>query len=172
MQLGCPGTKSPGLCEENYLYDDFDMDEVDLDLENYEELFGVALSHSEELFENGGIDSLFGTKDMSAADSSCQGAVAAEVLSSNCIMLPMISSLTCRLLICYIYWCLVSCVSNSLSMPCFEVCVSLNVLRILNYAIFLVLSITKGQSNTCLLISKYFFDECSFNFQFGLLYFL
>lgn len=77
MQLGCPG-----LCEEDFLCDDFDMDEVDLDLENYEELFGVALSHSEELFENGGIDSLFGTKDMSAADSSCQGAVTAEVHSS------------------------------------------------------------------------------------------
>lgn len=77
-KVGCPGTKGPGLSEENYLYDDFDMDEVDLDLENYEELFGVALSHSEELFENGGIDSLFGMKDMSAADSSCQGAVAAE----------------------------------------------------------------------------------------------
>ncbi|XP_062152188.1 zinc finger protein CONSTANS-LIKE 9 [Alnus glutinosa] len=75
-KLGCPG-----LCEEDFLCDDFDMDEVDSDLENYEELFGVALSHSEELFENGGIDSLFGMKDMSAADSSCQGAVAAEVSS-------------------------------------------------------------------------------------------
>ncbi|KAJ0112143.1 hypothetical protein Patl1_01796 [Pistacia atlantica] len=47
-------------------------------LENYEELFGVTLNHSEELFENGGIDSLFGAKEMSAADSNCQGAVAAE----------------------------------------------------------------------------------------------
>jgi hypothetical protein len=56
------------------------MDEMDLSLENYEELFGVTLNNSEELLENGGIDSLFGTKDMSGADSSCQGAVAAEVL--------------------------------------------------------------------------------------------
>lgn len=56
------------------------MDEVDLNLENYEELFGVAMSHSEELFENGGIDSLFGAKDVSAADSNCQGAVIAEVV--------------------------------------------------------------------------------------------
>lgn len=79
MQLCCPGSKDPEFSEENDLYDDFNMDEVDLNFENYEELFGVALSHSEELFENGGIDSLFGMKDMSAADSGCQGAVAAEV---------------------------------------------------------------------------------------------
>ncbi|XP_014523701.1 zinc finger protein CONSTANS-LIKE 9 [Vigna radiata var. radiata] len=77
-KLYCPATKCPALCEDDNLYDDFDMDEVDLNLENYEELFGMALSHSEELFENGGIDSLFGTKDMSAGDSSCQDAIAAE----------------------------------------------------------------------------------------------
>lgn len=85
LQLYCPGKKAPAFCEDDTLYDDFNMDEVDLDLENYEELFGVALSHSEELFENGGIDSLFGTKEMSASagDSNCQGAVAAEVLKSH-----------------------------------------------------------------------------------------
>ncbi|GMY09611.1 zinc finger protein CONSTANS-LIKE 9-like [Fagus crenata] len=77
-KLCCPGSKDPEFSEENDLYDDFNMDEVDLNFENYEELFGVALSHSEELFENGGIDSLFGMKDVSAADSGCQGAVAAE----------------------------------------------------------------------------------------------
>lgn len=62
------------------------MDEVDLNLENYEELFGMALSHSEELFENGGIDSLFGTKGMSAGDSNCQEAIAAEVLNSSYLL--------------------------------------------------------------------------------------
>ncbi|XP_022771635.1 zinc finger protein CONSTANS-LIKE 9-like [Durio zibethinus] len=76
-KLYCPQTKYPGLSEDD-LYDDFNMDEVDLNLENYEELFGVTLNHSEELFENGGIDSLFESKDMPAADSNCQGAVAAE----------------------------------------------------------------------------------------------
>ncbi|KAJ8748176.1 hypothetical protein K2173_000584 [Erythroxylum novogranatense] len=76
-KLCCPGTKGPSLCEED-IYSDFNMDGVDLNLENYEELFGVTLSNSEELFENGGIDSLFGTKEMSAGDSKCQGAVAAE----------------------------------------------------------------------------------------------
>nr|WED40970.1 CONSTANS-like 9A [Mangifera indica] len=77
-KLCCPGTKGPAFCEDDDLYADFNMDEVDLSLENYEELFGVTLNHSVELFENGGIDSLFGTKEMSAADSNCQGAVGAE----------------------------------------------------------------------------------------------
>lgn len=72
-KLCCPGTKDTELSEENDLYDDFNMDEVDLNFENYEELFGVSLSHSEELFENGGIDSLFGMKEMSAAEGSSVG---------------------------------------------------------------------------------------------------
>ncbi|KAF3445301.1 hypothetical protein FNV43_RR14996 [Rhamnella rubrinervis] len=77
----CPGTKGPGLYEDDDLYQDLNMDEMDLNLENYDELFGVTLNNSEELFENGGIDSLFGTKNMSGADSNCQGAVAVEGLS-------------------------------------------------------------------------------------------
>lgn len=77
-KLYCPATKCPALCEDDNLYDDFNMDEMDLNLENYEELFGVALGHSEELFENGGIDSLFGSKELSAGDSNCQDAIAAE----------------------------------------------------------------------------------------------
>ncbi|MBA0757480.1 hypothetical protein Gotri_020578 [Gossypium trilobum] len=76
-KLCCPQTKYPGLSEDD-LYDDFNMDEVDLNLEKYEELFGMTLNHSEELLENGGIASLFGTKDMPAADSDCQVAAAAE----------------------------------------------------------------------------------------------
>ncbi|PON87995.1 Zinc finger-domain containing protein [Trema orientale] len=77
-KLSFAGIKGPELCANDDLYADLDMDEVDLNFENYEELFGVALNNSEELFENGGIDSLFETTDMSGADSNCQGAVAAE----------------------------------------------------------------------------------------------
>ncbi|KAE8685273.1 Zinc finger protein CONSTANS-LIKE 9 [Hibiscus syriacus] len=76
-KLSCPQTKYAGVCEDD-LYDDFNMDEFDLDLEKYEELFGVTLNHSEEILENGQMDSLFGTKAMSVTDSYCQGAVAAE----------------------------------------------------------------------------------------------
>lgn len=44
------------------------MDDVDLDLENYEQLFGVAFNDPEHLFGNDGIGSLFGVKGMSAAE--------------------------------------------------------------------------------------------------------
>lgn len=42
-----------------------------------------TLDHSEELFDNGGIDCLFETEDASAGDSQCQGVAAAEVLKSH-----------------------------------------------------------------------------------------
>ncbi|XP_010464401.1 PREDICTED: zinc finger protein CONSTANS-LIKE 9 [Camelina sativa] len=50
--------KDVGVCEDDF-YGNLGMDEVDLALENYEELFGVAFNPSEELFGHGGIDSLF-----------------------------------------------------------------------------------------------------------------
>ncbi|CAI0552134.1 unnamed protein product [Linum tenue] len=81
MQLGYPGSKSATFSGDDGLYDDFNMDEMDLNLENYDELFGVGLNNPEEAFEGGGIASLFGTKDMSGAESNCQGSAAAEVSS-------------------------------------------------------------------------------------------
>ncbi|CAI0459435.1 unnamed protein product [Linum tenue] len=80
-KLGFPGSKGATFCEDDGLYDDFNMDEMDLNLENYDELFGVGANNPEEAFEGGGIGSLFGTKDMSGAESYCQGAAAAEVSS-------------------------------------------------------------------------------------------
>ncbi|KEH28153.1 zinc finger constans-like protein [Medicago truncatula] len=84
-KLLCPSRKAPALCEDDKLLDDFNIDEMDFELENYSELFDFALNHSEEFFENGGINSLFERKDMSASagDSNCQGAFAAEVLKSH-----------------------------------------------------------------------------------------
>ena len=73
------GTKAPGLRDNDAFYEDFDMDEVDLNIENYEELFGVALNDPEHLFGNEGIGSLFGGKDMSSAALNCQRTYAAEV---------------------------------------------------------------------------------------------
>ncbi|EYU42795.1 hypothetical protein ABFS82_13G006300 [Erythranthe guttata] len=69
------GAKGPAVCEDGGLYDDLCMDEVDLNIENYEELFGVAYDNP-ELFGYDGIDEIFGTKDMSG--SNCHGAYAAE----------------------------------------------------------------------------------------------
>ncbi|KAK4801687.1 hypothetical protein SAY86_022174 [Trapa natans] len=79
----CPQAKEPLLFEDDGLYEDFDMDEVDLNLENYEELFGVTLNSSEDLLENGGIDSLFTKKEISPEDSNCQDAVLAEGSSAQ-----------------------------------------------------------------------------------------
>lgn len=79
MQFSCPGTKVAGFCGENDdLYKEFDMDEMDLNLENYEELFGMSFNQSEEFFENDGID--IEANDLSFEDSVCHSAVAAEVL--------------------------------------------------------------------------------------------
>ncbi|GAB2285167.1 Zinc finger protein CONSTANS-like [Dionaea muscipula] len=71
------GTETVGSFNEES-YADLDMDEIDINFENYEELFGVTLTHSEHLFENGGIGSLFGSKDFSIADSNCQGVLGFE----------------------------------------------------------------------------------------------
>ena len=46
------------MCEDDF-YDNLGMDEVDLALENYEELFGTAFNSSGHLFGQCGIDSLF-----------------------------------------------------------------------------------------------------------------
>ncbi|XP_022987038.1 zinc finger protein CONSTANS-LIKE 9-like [Cucurbita maxima] len=85
----CPGTKVAGFFGEgDDLYKEFDMDEMDLNLENYEELFSMSLNHSEEFFENGGIDSLFDSRGLSFEDSVCHSAVAAEG-SSVGVVKPM-----------------------------------------------------------------------------------
>ncbi|XP_073286291.1 zinc finger protein CONSTANS-LIKE 10-like isoform X1 [Primulina huaijiensis] len=67
-----PETKGPDVFQDGSFYDDFNVDEVDKDIEDYEELFGVALNHSEQLFYDEG---LFGTKAMSytAGESSVGG---------------------------------------------------------------------------------------------------
>lgn len=71
-QMFYHNTEVFGFCEDDP-YADLDMDEVDINLENYEELFGYTLTHSEQLLENGGINSLFMRKGTSTADSNCHG---------------------------------------------------------------------------------------------------
>ncbi|GMQ08358.1 hypothetical protein CsSME_00052116 [Camellia sinensis var. sinensis] len=75
----CPGTKAPDLEEDDKFYEDFNMNEVDLNIENYEEIFGVALNDPEQLFGNDGIGSLLGVKDMSDADLNHRGTYAADL---------------------------------------------------------------------------------------------
>ncbi|KAL6975512.1 Zinc finger protein CONSTANS-like [Sarracenia purpurea var. burkii] len=88
----CPGTKVPDFCKDDF-YEDFYMDEVDLNVENYEELFGVALNDPEQLFGNDGIDSLFGVKGLFGTDLNYQGTHAAEGSSVN-TMQPACSNTT------------------------------------------------------------------------------
>ncbi|CAN1345323.1 Zinc finger protein CONSTANS-LIKE 10 [Linum perenne] len=61
---------------------DFNMDEMDLNIENYDELFDGG-----DAFENGGMDSLFGTKDMSIAvqqqQPTCSNAASADSIMST-----------------------------------------------------------------------------------------
>ncbi|KAA8524902.1 hypothetical protein F0562_011325 [Nyssa sinensis] len=83
-KICCARTKVPRIGEDDCFYEDFDMDEVDLNIENYEEFFGVALNDPEQLFEDG-IDSLFGMKDMFGVDSNYQSACVAEGSSNGLV---------------------------------------------------------------------------------------
>ncbi|KAG2321471.1 hypothetical protein Bca4012_055441 [Brassica carinata] len=62
----CYGLKDVEVCEDDF-YGNLGMDEVDLALENYEELFGTAFNSSGQLFGQGGIDSLFQKHHQAAA---------------------------------------------------------------------------------------------------------
>lgn len=50
MQISHSGKKDVEACDDDGLYVDFNMDEVDLSIENYEELFGVGHNDPEYLF--------------------------------------------------------------------------------------------------------------------------
>ncbi|KAJ4893120.1 Zinc finger protein CONSTANS-LIKE 9 [Raphanus sativus] len=58
--------KEVRVCEDDF-YGNLGMDEVDLALENYEELFGTAFNTSGELFGQSGIDCLFQKHHQAAA---------------------------------------------------------------------------------------------------------
>lgn len=87
------GTKGFALCDDDGFYDDFNMDEGDLNIENYEEYFGADVDNTGKLFDNDGIDALFATKDMSC--SNCHSASAAEVIPSNGSALSSLSLCYC-----------------------------------------------------------------------------
>ncbi|KAL3646151.1 Zinc finger protein [Castilleja foliolosa] len=66
-QVLLSGSKGTDVSDDSF-YDDFNMDEIDLSIENYEELFGVSVDD--------GIDGIFGANDMSgsyAAEGSSIG---------------------------------------------------------------------------------------------------
>ncbi|PKA51202.1 Zinc finger protein CONSTANS-LIKE 10 [Apostasia shenzhenica] len=63
------------------LFGSFAVDDVDLNFENYEELFGGSNTHSEQIFDDVGIDSFFDMKENFAANSNCQGEYVVEDIS-------------------------------------------------------------------------------------------
>ncbi|XP_008801880.1 zinc finger protein CONSTANS-LIKE 9-like isoform X2 [Phoenix dactylifera] len=79
-KLCCTETRNHEICKDDGLNEDFNVDDVDLTFENYEELFGVSHNHSGQFIGDVGIDDLF-EMDMSAANSNCQGTFTAEVES-------------------------------------------------------------------------------------------
>ncbi|KAF5193904.1 Zinc finger protein constans-like [Thalictrum thalictroides] len=66
------GLEGLGTIEDDFCKD-FNVDDIDLNFENYEELFGICQNQREQDIGNGGIDNLFGMPDMSAIGSGCQG---------------------------------------------------------------------------------------------------
>ncbi|VVB15436.1 unnamed protein product [Arabis nemorensis] len=72
--------KGLGVCEDDF-YGNLIMDEVDLALENYEELFGTAYNSSKDLFEHGGFGSLF--EKHTAPEGSIQGNAMQQPAGSN-----------------------------------------------------------------------------------------
>ncbi|XP_076894475.1 zinc finger protein CONSTANS-LIKE 10-like isoform X1 [Bidens hawaiensis] len=70
LHLQASGVKVGEQFTDVGVFDDFNMDEVDLSIEKYELLFGDGSNDPENLFAQDGIDSLFGTKDTSVAKES------------------------------------------------------------------------------------------------------
>ncbi|XP_068636732.1 zinc finger protein CONSTANS-LIKE 9-like [Aristolochia californica] len=81
-KLNYPGAKGLGNSDGNDMYEDFDVADVDLNFDNYEELFAMD-QNSGQFLEDSGMDGLFATKEMSATDSYCQGEFLLEVPSSG-----------------------------------------------------------------------------------------
>ncbi|KAL4555336.1 hypothetical protein LXL04_037954 [Taraxacum kok-saghyz] len=78
LKISHSGKKDGEACDDDGFYVDFNMDEVDLSIENYEELFGVGHNDPEHLFAKDGIDCLFG-----GAESNCHGAYGAKEASGD-----------------------------------------------------------------------------------------
>ncbi|MQM11195.1 hypothetical protein Taro_044099 [Colocasia esculenta] len=66
-------TDSLRICENDELYEDFSVEDVDLNFDNYEELFGSSRNHSEHIFDDAEIDSMFEVKNPATNDNCQEG---------------------------------------------------------------------------------------------------
>lgn len=64
---------------EDDFHEDFNMDELDSNIERCEELFGVGNNDPQQFFDNSGIDGLFEMKGMTGANTISPSAYVAEV---------------------------------------------------------------------------------------------
>ena len=70
LQLWDPHMQDLGLCEDGDPCDDFNMSDVDLTFENYEDIFAGSEDHSLSLFGDVGATCSSSEKNVSFADSS------------------------------------------------------------------------------------------------------
>ncbi|KAI3815104.1 hypothetical protein L1987_14760 [Smallanthus sonchifolius] len=87
VEISYSGTKDQEQVVDDGVYDDYTMDEVDMNIENYEELFGVGCNDPKHLFAKDGIDSLFNKKDATKESSNtaqpeCSNAASLDSLVS------------------------------------------------------------------------------------------
>ncbi|KAF3777480.1 Zinc finger protein CONSTANS-LIKE 10 [Nymphaea thermarum] len=82
QKLSCDGMKDLGIFEGEELYEDFNMGDVDLTFENYEELFGNSQNNPQLPFDDGGADGLLLGKNVSAANSNGRNEIILEASSS------------------------------------------------------------------------------------------
>ncbi|KAJ8500969.1 hypothetical protein OPV22_011521 [Ensete ventricosum] len=81
-KLPCPGTKDFEFCKDD-IYEDLNVDDVDLTFQNYEELFGVSHNQTGHLFDDDEMDIFFDTRATSACNSNCQGELVGEASSAG-----------------------------------------------------------------------------------------
>lgn len=110
MQVYVPREKGIAECGDNGFYDNINVDEIYLGIENYDELFGAAMDNPEQLFDNEEMDGLFGP-NMSGSD--CQGAYLAEVVSCCFSYLLLFCKLSGKV-ICMLSYLYPSCVSHQI----------------------------------------------------------
>ncbi|KAL8223737.1 hypothetical protein R6Q57_019212 [Mikania cordata] len=87
LKISYLGTKDTQQIVDDGVYDDYTMDEVDMNIENYEELFGVGCNDPKHLFAKDGIDSLFNKKDttkesLTTIHPECSNAASLDSLAS------------------------------------------------------------------------------------------
>ncbi|XP_043689509.1 zinc finger protein CONSTANS-LIKE 12-like isoform X2 [Telopea speciosissima] len=83
LSKGCSPLKDVGVCDGGDLCDGFNMDDIGLNFENSDEIFGCSQSQSNIVLDDVPIDCLFMDKNFSVADSNAPNENAIEASSSG-----------------------------------------------------------------------------------------